>query len=308
MTREPEKGLSPDCSAGWAADPCPFTHDLLRTPRTAVGTFRCGVEERRFRDTGPIRQSLVVFPRTAVWIRHAGAREFLADPTLVTIYNRGQLYERLPASRDGDRCDWFALDDELAREIAGCFDRSDADRERPFRYSHARSSTALYLRQRELLRRAALGRISHLELDEEVMAIVTAVLALAHGQDAEPGPVTRVHRELVERARLELTRAPAHNASVHEIAAAVGASPFHLCRTFRRVMGMTMHEYRRELRVRLALEPLGEGKDSLSLLAYLLGYASHAHLTKEFQRHLRATPSAVRRRLEWRDPDYLSPS
>jgi AraC-like DNA-binding protein len=265
------------------------------------------VEERRFRDTGPIRQCLVVFPRTTVWIRHAGAREFLADPTLVTIYNRGQLYERLPASRDGDRCDWFAVDDELAREIAGGFDRSDGERERPFRFSRARSSAALYLRQRELLRRAAFGRVSHLELDEEVMAIVAAALALAHGQDAEPGPAerlaTRRHRELVERARMELTRDPARNAAVHEIAAAVGASPFHLCRTFRRVMGRTLHAYRRELRVRLALEPLGEGTrsegggDSLSLLAYRLGYASHAHLTKEFRRHLGATPSAVRRQL-----------
>ena len=65
---------------------------------------------------------------------------------------------------------------------------------------------------------------------------------------------------------------------------------------------MTLHDYRRQLRVRLALEPLGEGKrkggDSLSLLAHGLGYASHAHLTKEFQRHLGAPPSAVRRRLE----------
>lgn len=304
MTRDAAKRLSPHCSAGRGDDPpCPYTRDLLRTPRTAVGTFRCGVEERRFRDTGPIRQCLVVFPRTTVWIRHDGAREFLADPTVVTIYNRGQVYERLPASREGDRCDWFAVDDEVAREIAGSFDRSDGERERPFRFSRVRSSAALYLKQRELLRRAALGRVTALELDEELMGIVAAVLGLAYGQDAEPRAgerlVTRLQRELVERARLELSRDPARNASVHEIAAAVGSSPFHLCRTFRRVTGMTLHDYRRQLRVRLALEPLSEGKEgnSLSLLAYRLGYASHAHLTKEFQRHLGATPSAVRRTL-----------
>jgi len=304
MMSEPARGLSPHCSPGEAGDPCPYTRDLLRTRRTAVGTFRCGVGERRFRDTGPIRQCLVVFPRTTVWIRHDGAREFLADPTLVTIYNRGQRYERFPAGAQGDRCDWFAVDDELAREIAGSFDPSDGDRERPFRYSRARSSAGLYLRQRELLRRAALGGVTALELDEEIIAIVAEVLALAYGQDAEPRPgerlVTRLHRELVERARLELTRSAARNASVHEIAAAVDASPFHLCRTFRRVMGMTLHEYRRELRVRLALEPLEEGT-SLSLLAHRLGYASHAHLTKEFQRHLGAAPSAVRRTLSGRD-------
>ena len=60
----------------------------------AIGRFRCEVGHPEFRDTGPIRRSIVVFPRTSVWIRHEGGREFVADPNVVTIYNRGQRYRR----------------------------------------------------------------------------------------------------------------------------------------------------------------------------------------------------------------------
>ncbi len=286
------RGLPSHCSN----DSPPVLRDLLRTTRTAVGTFRCGVNDPLFRDSGPTRQCLVVFPRTWVWIRHEGARAFLADPTLVTIYNRGQLYERLPASPEGDRCDWFAVSDEVAREIAGQFDPADGEHERPFRFSSARSSGLLYLRARELLRRAVRGELTALELDEAVMTLVALVLEAAYGRPAR-ALASRCRRDLAERTRLELAREPQRNTSVREIADRVGASPFHLCRVFRQVTGTTMHAYRRELRVRLALEPLEAETSSLSRLAHRFGFASHAHFTREVQLHLGATPCEVRRRI-----------
>src|SRR5947208_13715773 len=105
--------------------------DLFRTRRVAIGMFRCPLRYPSFRDTGPIQQFLVVFPRTSVWIAHEGSRRFLADPTVATIYNYGQRYERFPSSPDGDRCDWFALSDVLAREIVSAFDESAAESPRP---------------------------------------------------------------------------------------------------------------------------------------------------------------------------------
>src|SRR5690348_15776892 len=79
---------------------------VFETERVAIGAFRCPVSYPNFRDTGPIERCIVVFPRTSVWIQHEGSRPFLADPTIATIYNRSQRYQRFPAGADGDRCDW----------------------------------------------------------------------------------------------------------------------------------------------------------------------------------------------------------
>ena len=93
-------------------------------------------------------------------------------------------------------------------------------------------------------------------------------------------------------------RTVAANRSAAELAHAVGTSVFHLCRIFRAHTGRTMHEYRTELRVRLALELLAEGTapPSLSEVAFQLGFASHAHFVRLCRRHLGAPPGTVR---EW---------
>ena len=78
-----------------------------------------------------------------------------------------------------------------------------------------------------------------------------------------------------------------------EIAAAIGTSPFHLCRSFRRATGTTLHEYRNQLRLRSALDRL-EAADDLSQLALELGYSSHSHFTAAFRRSFGFTPSMAR--------------
>jgi AraC family transcriptional regulator len=278
--------------------------NLFLTSRIAIGAFRCPVAYPSFRDTGPIDRCIVVFPRTAVWIRHEGSQPFLADPTVVTIYNRAQCYERFPSSPEGDQCDWFAVCDDLAGEIVSAHDRSAGESDRPFKFEWAPSSGALYLRQRALLRHAAAGLVESLEAEEEVVSIVDAVVGSAYARDARPrargwrgSGTTARHRRLVDAARAELLRTCTENRSVHELAAVVGASPFHLCRVFRAVTGRTMHEHRSELRVRMALELLeGRARNSstLAAVAHAVGFSSHAHLVTAMRRHVGTTPSAAR--------------
>ena len=101
----------------------------------------------------------------------------------------------------------------------------------------------------------------------------------------------------VERARERLACDPATQDSLHEIARAVGASPFHLARRFKRTNGIGLHAYRTRLRMALALARLGEGEDDLTGLALDLGYSSHSHFTATFRSHCGATPSHARGRL-----------
>lgn len=77
---------------------------VFATDSVTIGAFRCAIDHPSFRDSGPIQQDCFVFPRTSVVIQHDRGAPFVADPTVVTLYNRAQAYERRPVSRQGDGC------------------------------------------------------------------------------------------------------------------------------------------------------------------------------------------------------------
>jgi AraC-like DNA-binding protein len=269
---------------------------VFSTDQVTVGAFRCPLNYPGFRDTGPTERHLVVFPRSGVWIRHAGSRAFAADPRVVTIYNAGQKYTREPIHPDGDRSDWFALSPELAREAAG------VDSDRPFRFEFAESDPRLYCRQRLFFERLEAGACDPLEAEEEVLAIVRAVLRRARREAPGVEP-NGTHRDLAESARAELVRTATVALSLGDLAARVGASPWHLCRVFRAATGSSLHAFRMDLRLRLALERLENPRADLSRLAFELGFSSHSHFTAAMRSRLGRTPSAFRRTLDARRHD-----
>ena len=175
---------------------------------------------------------------------------------------------------------------------------------RPFAHERTPSTMALYAGQRRLMRRAPLGIASALEAEEEVFGIVATVLELAQGVARANGThsphATRRRRDLAEAARAELARTAGENRSVTDLARAVEASPYHLCRVFRAHTGQTLHRYRLSLRLRFALERLERpaASRSLSAIAHEFGFASHAHFVRVCQDQMGAPPpSEVRRRL-----------
>ena len=272
---------------------------ILATTCTAVGHFRCPVDHPAFMDSGPIADPVFVFPRTSVWIQHDGAPAFHCDPNVVTIYNRGQRYRRRPSSPDGDRSDWFALSDDVAREIASAGEPSAMDALRPFAKARTASNAALYLRQRILHQQACRGEVSALELDERVFEIALEVIAPhRHPASRSPRPsVIRRHAGLVEETRAALARDAGENVSLGDLAAVAGTSPFHLCRVFRAQTGTTLRSYRNELRCRLALEDLAMGISTISAIAHRFGFASHAHFVRVARRVFGDAPGAIRHRL-----------
>jgi AraC family transcriptional regulator len=276
----------------------PLDDILFATDLVTIGAFRCPIGHPRFRNSGPIRQPCVVFPRTAVEIEHEGRRPFLGDPTRITLYNQGQRYERRVVGSEGDRCDWFAVTPDVARDIVRETDAAAADHERPIRSAVTRSHAALYLRQRHLFNRVKRGHaIDRLSVEEEVLALVREVLAQA-ATEAETSrtrdePRRNRRRELVAAAERLLAARFREPLTLGVIAGSLGASPFHLARSFRELTGLTLHGYRAQLRLRSALEPVEAGAD-LTRIALDSGYSSHSHFTESFRHTFGAPPS------EWR--------
>jgi AraC-like DNA-binding protein len=275
---------------------------VFETSAVRVGAFRCPTDHPSFGDSGPIRDHCFVFPRTPVVIQHKDRRPFAADPTLVTLYNRGQEYRRRSISVDGDRCDWYAVSDEILRGALAELDpRAADDVRRPIRFAFTRLDAATYWRQRQLFVRVYRGRdCDALDVEESVCELLQRVLAAAYD-----GPDRGVGVTLKPRAADDLGRAAcellgrrfAEPLSLLDIAAALDTSVFHLCRAFKLATGTTLHERRTQLRLRSALDRL-EGADcDLCALALDLGFSSHSHFTAAFHRAFGTTPSAARRRV-----------
>jgi AraC-like DNA-binding protein len=144
-------------------------------------------------------------------------------------------------------------------------------------------------------------RLEELEVEETVVRIVAEVLAGArHASGLAPTAATGDPRPLADRARELILARFAEPLSLTAMATRLAVSPFHLCRQFRRATGTTLHAYRTQVRLRTALERLGDHDVDLTDLALDLGYSSHSHFTTSFRRAFGVPPSAARDRFATR--------
>jgi len=81
--------------------------------------------------------------------------------------------------------------------------------------------------------------------------------------------------------------------SLDDLSQAVGLSPTHLIRSFKRRYGLTPHAYLIDHRIRQARARLRQG-DGLADVALATGFADQAHLQRTFKRLVAATPGQYR--------------
>jgi AraC family transcriptional regulator len=274
----------------------PVERLLFAGELTCVGTFRCSRDHPLFRGGLPSTSCCFVFPRTSVFIQHEGRRRFLADPTLVTFYNRGDVYRRFALSDEGDHADWFALAPDVLLEAVRARDPGSADRSaRPFRFERGPCEAGTYLAQRTLLE--ALARAEDPDafvVEESVFQLLDRVLGRVYAAHAT-GRRQASDADCVELARAFLARYFREPLALSSVAAAAGVSVPHLCRCFRQRTGRTLSAHRQQLRLRASLERVAAGED-LSALALDLGFSSHSHFTLSFRRAFGMTPSDARGR------------
>jgi AraC-like DNA-binding protein len=275
----------------------PVERVVAASPAVCAGLFRCEPTHPLFRGGEPCSSFCIVFPREAAWIQHEGGRRFLADASVATLYNQGQIYHRWAVGHRPDRADWLAFPAATVRDVVRTFDPAAADDpERPLRFGWAPVSATIYAAQRRLFDRLKSSSPQDLEdLEEHAVALLHHVVARAYGARTAAPVCARPSRsrEAVEHARHLIGRRPEERASLSDLAAAAGLSPFQLCREFRAVTGTTISAYRTDLRVRASLERVIAGED-LTTIALSLGFVSHSHFTHAFRRVLGATPSSIR--------------
>ena len=270
-----------------------FETDLVR-----IGAFRCHPEHPSFQDTGPAENYCFVFPRTAVEIQHEHEPAFVANPNVVTFYNAGQVYWRNPISPEGDRCDWFGVEPGLVRDaLRGSDPGVDGRPERLFQFSRGWSDAQCYLLQRRLFSWVTSGNaVDPLAIDEMVIELLDRVLrCTCTSRFASDQPkIGRSHRDIVHEIETLLSQRVEDRLTLKEIAREVGLSAYHVCRLFRRVTGIKIHQYSLRLRIREALTDVVESGRSLTEIALDAGFSSHSHFTDMFRHEFSVTPSSVR--------------
>ena len=279
------------------------TRILFSWPQITVGAFDCWPDDASWRcENVIVTGHLIAFPGTAVEIIQHGYHPTVVDPNQVVLYNRDQVYRRRLVDSSGDHCTYLIVSPALLAELAdsGAAPIRDPDRH-PFTHPVLPISRSDHLEQQSILHVLRAGHATDpLELQERLAQLVGRALGQAGaGRRVRPRrrATEREHRRIVDDTRAVLAVDLGRPMSLDDVARAVGTSVFHVSRLFRGRVGMSMHAYRDELRLRTALPEVLEGSRPLTEVALDHGYATPSHFAERFRARYGIAPSRLRARM-----------
>jgi AraC family transcriptional regulator len=272
---------------------------LWRSASLSVEDFVCEVTPHQYGVEEVSTAHRVVLVRSGVFQRTIGTESVVADPTHVLFFTRAQPYRVTHPISGGDRCTIVTVPAGTLLEIGRRHDPGWPENpDAPFARRHALSTARAGLLHHALLSGLGCGELGPLATHELTLELLDEVLRAGssiNGRDRKPATsISDRARELVEAAKLALSERYADPPSLEELAQTLGCSPFHLCRSFSRTVGLPLRRYLDRLRLRLALDRLAAGAPDLTALGLDLGYADHSHFTNAFRREFGHPPSSLR--------------
>lgn len=276
--------------------------DMFRSRLVHVDDYECSYPRMELSDPHRTRAAAIALPRRGVCVKHVDGKVIHADPNHVIFFNRGEEFRiRHLACNCKDCGTEICVDPAVLQEIIHAHDeRPPEDPDRPFAFTHGPVTPEISLAHRIVLRRAKRGE--WLEVEEAAFNLLGLIIETS-GRAYQRPPVSRrpdtveAHADLADRVKIWLAHHYREPLLLHEMAAGVASSPYHLCRVFHEQTGITLSRYVHRLRFNEAVDRLADGEEDLTSLALDLGFSSHSHFTSAFRREYGQTPSAVRQRL-----------
>lgn len=257
---------------------------LAGGPASQLGLSRCGpLEPGRVDEETPASFSLV-FPLTGVFRVEVRGGPVSATPAKVLLFGSGhsQLISHPAGGHDTSAFITLGiatvgpfLDDQGRPPASAAATRPEGD-----------------LALRSMLARARLGHLSPLEIE----SFASETLHLLAGPSGV-GEISPDRRRLVHDAEEYLSTHYRSDCDLPTIARAVGSSPHHLSRVFKRATGESLSRRRMRLRLNEAVRKIEEGADDLSRVAVDCGFYDHSHLANSFRTHFGMSPTEMRGRL-----------
>jgi AraC family transcriptional regulator len=137
------------------------------------------------------------------------------------------------------------------------------------------------------------------EPDEfEILAHDMATMAVAASGNGRRRPVRSTSRDerRISDALRHIETAADERLSLATLAETVGMSRYHFLRTFRRVVGMTPHQYVLRTRMQRAAARIRQSDETISAIAFDSGFEDLSTFNRRFLQVVGETPGAFRRR------------
>lgn len=243
----------------------------------------------------------IAFVRQGAFKFHRGADEHMIDSFTAVLFAEGDRFSVSHPCNCGDECIeiWFSNDLRLeARSSVNRYaTRSKLEERSAVLPIHGGIRTEAMM----LATRIERQEPDPLEIEERLLKLLEAVSRLEEAGSGNGAAARRRNRNRalaqVETVKEMLLSDLGRLWTLNELAADVGASPFHLTRLMREFTGMTLHQYLNRQRLAAAHHAVLSGADNLALLAFDVGFSSHSHFTAAFKKEYGVTPSRLRRSL-----------
>lgn len=211
--------------------------------------------------------------------------DVVVSPGEIALINPGQVHSGVPVGEDRITYRMFYLSTSRMNMMAERL-REGSGLTAEFRRSVVRDPRLFSRLDRfaGLLARPG-GR---LELDSALMDALCPLL-FRHGGVSPPCSDGSNERTAIRRAREFLAEDLERKVTLEAVADAVGLSPYHFLRVFRKATGLSPHVFRTQRRLDRAADLLREGR-SIAEVALETGFADQSHFTRTFRRYIGATP------------------
>lgn len=259
---------------------------LFQSSLIKVGNFAINFGHPAFHRNGLIKNPLIVFPKNTILIQHKNKDPFVADRSLINLYNQQQEYQRFSINGQGDNCHWVELTNELIEQIR------TSKRPNIFCSQNVNCDSKTYLLIAQILKYVNSENIQSLIIEELVIEILNYI-NLASNIRIKDNLSSPKHFKLVERIKISIHNSINKNKSLKEIASDVYSSPFHISRVFKQVTGIGIHQFRNQIRLKYVYSKIQQGEGDLANLAFNYGFSSHSHLTSGFKKYFGFTPSSL---------------
>lgn len=258
---------------------------LVATPTCLVGRFTWEAPVGSIRDSVIGERAVMVLPAKAVRIEQHGRDRFIADSRTAVLYPAGLHYRATQVETNREASVFIGIDPALAAEMPCCLPTPEST----------------VLRRERLLALLSESAPDLLRVEEAIAVLVNEVI---HARRNTTPPARPFHRHLDEahhiRERLlgEFTQA----VSLSSLADGCGISAYDAARAFRHAFGISIHQYRMNLRLRASVHELAATAEPLVAIALRLGFSSQSHLTSAFTRSFGISPAKFRRELRKGNP------
>jgi AraC family transcriptional regulator len=227
------------------------------------------------------------------FVYRGGHGSSLMSSGALLLGNAGSAFECSHQHGDGDRCLSFQFDADLFERVAhdlGAVPRLNIDRLPPLRDLAPLSARAWMAAAAET---AQVSRCLPAAMEEIALELAGAVIQIA-GRPTQIATNEAQGANRIARVLRQLEAASAEPVALADLARTAGLSRYYFLRTFKRVTGITPHQWLLRTRLRRAAERLAASRTPVTEIALDVGFDDLSNFIRSFRTEFGVSPSRYR--------------